>query len=475
MVSAGKRLLVLGLVSVVVFVAGGCATSSTSGAFKSYADSFNKARPSMGSNDMTVIDSIYAKDAARRDGQGMLANWELAAADEAVGRWAESRDHFLLADAIARDLESKAVVSGSDVAKTAGSLLTNDNTIEFKGDAYEKVMAHTLNALNYIALGDLTGARVEVRKADEYQQLELEKHAKALQAAEQKDSQADQQRPATSELTEELGKMDSFTAGVKNSFQNSFTYFLSGLVYEMNGEADDALIDYRKALELTPECDPIRESVQRLSGAEPNVAAPAADQGEVVIIYEEGLVPEKQEVKFPVPLPWGSISYTAFPVYTDFTPTAERLEVSIAGRSVETEPLIDMHVLAVKALKEKWVGITAREIARVVAKETAQRETAKQAQKQGGVGAELVANLFGLIYKAASTRADLRAFYGLPDEVQVARVVMPVGQYDVRLRRVNAQAQALEKDVQLTVVAGNKTIVVVRGLQTTINSFSIGG
>jgi hypothetical protein len=274
-----KRLLAWGLVVVGGLVAQGCATSSTSGTFKSYADSFNRARPSIGLNDMTAIDSIYAKDAAKRNGQGMLANWELGAACQAAGQWAESRDHFLTADAIARGLESRAVVSGSDVAKTAGSLLTNDNTLEFKGDAYEKVMAHTLNALNYIALGDLTGARVEVRKADEYQQLELEKHAKAVQEAEQKNSKADEDKAATSELNAELGKMESFTLGVKTSFQNSFTYFLSALVYEMNGEADDALIDYKKALDLAPTCDPVREAVQRLSGDDPKVAVSPADQG----------------------------------------------------------------------------------------------------------------------------------------------------------------------------------------------------
>ena len=497
----------LPLVVASTFLVSGCSSSSTAGTATSYAASFNKARPGFGQPDMAIVDNIYMSDGAKKSGAGMLANWEMGAAHHTVGQWDKSRDHFLKADAIARDLEGKALISGGDVAKTAGSLLTNDNSLEFKGDTYEKVMAHSLNAMNFLALDDLQGARVEIRKADEYQKAALERHAKAIAKAAEKDdrastgkSKADAEEAKRNEdavrgqkeVSGEYEKMTSFTSSVKNSFQDPFTYFLSGLVYELHGEKDDALIDYRKALELAPNSVPLKTSVLRVltergDQAEvdqmaakfgPNVAAAAgtigSTQGEVVVIYEVGFIPQKQQVKFPLPMPGGSIGFTAFPVYTDYNASPERLELTINSTSFSTEPVVDLHVLAVKALQEKWFGIASRELARVVAKELAQKGAELAAEKAAGSYGKMFAQIGGAIYKAATQNADLRSFYGLPQQVQAARIVVPAGVYRIPMRRVGLAGPPVETTLTVTVRAGKKTIVTIRSLSNSLSSFPLG-
>ncbi len=494
---------VLPLVVAPLFVAVGCSSSSTSGTVKSYADSFNKAKPGFGRQDMAIVDNIYAKDGAQRNGAGMLANWEMGAAHHTTGQWDLSKEHFLKADDIAREIEGRAVISAGDVTKTAGSILTNDNALEFKGDAYEKVMAHSMNAVNFLGLGDLQGARVEIRKADEYQKAELEKHAKAIAKAADKDAQAgtDKEKKAAEdkqkreaavrnqkEIAGEYQKMTVFTSKVKNSFQNPYTYFLSGLVYEMHGENEDALIDYRKALELAPDSSSVQTAVLHVlrehqhspeaeafaSSCKPSVAAAAGEpgegQGEVVVLYEVGFIPQKQQVKFPLPMPNGSVGFTAFPVYTDYTPSPERLDLSVAGTTITTDPVVDLHVLAVKALQEKWFGIAAREVVRIIAKEIIQKQAEDAAEKAGGSYGKLFAQVGGMVYKAVTQNADVRAFYGLPQQVQAARVVLPAGDYKVPVRRVGVAGPAVEETVNVTVRPGKKTLVTVRSLP---NSFAV--
>ena len=485
-----SRVLLLILVPLMMVV--GCSSSSTSGTMTSYSASFNKAKPGFGQPDVAQVKKVYDKDAALKTGAGMLANWELAAAHQTQGHWDKSKDHFLVADAIARDQESKAVVSAGDAAKTAGSILTNDNALEFKGETFEKVLSHSLNAVNFIAIGDLQGARVEIRKADEYQKLALAAHEKALAKAAAKDdaaaSKEEKERAEAArkseeavrgqkEISGEFVKMNTFTANVKYSFQDPFTYFLSGIVYELNGEKDDALIDFKKALELAPNSLPVRTSVLRLQGDGKSSEAagePSPTDGEVVVLYEVGFIPEKQQVKFPLPMPGGSVGFTAFPVYTDYTPSPERLELGINGSALRTEPVVDLHVLAVKALQDRWFGIASRELVRIVAKELAQKAAEVAAEKAGGSYGKLFAQIGGAVYKGLTQNADLRAFYGLPQQVQAARIVLPAGEYKVPLRRVGLTGPPVEESLNVSVRPGKKTIVTVRSLPNSLKAFSFG-
>ena len=471
----------------------GCASSATSGAFQSYAGSFAKAEAAAAQGDLAGVAAVYGPDLPKENGAALLANWEMGGFYQTAGRWEESRARLDWADRVARAVDGRAVVSLSEAAETAGSLLTNDNVIEFRGDGYERVMSRTLNALNYLRAGDLDGARVEIRKADEYQQLELARHESDLAEARKSDAawKAANEAESGPDMSRRLAGMDTYSAGVKSSFVNPFTSFLSGLVYELLGEDDAAYIDYRRALELAPNALAVQSAAFSLAlrtGDSERIAEyrraldPAVTkggrragkgEGEVVVLFQTGLVPKKAEIKFPLPIPGASLAWVAFPCYVDLAPVPDYLEASSGDASEQTEPVADIGVLAVKALKEKWLPITVRQIARIAAKQVVQRQAEIQARKSGGDGAEAVASILGIIYSAVSERADLRAWYSLPARIEAARLVLPAGKQEVRLAWVRGDGSRISTSVAVDVAPGRRALVSVRSFAGAMTAWSL--
>ena len=67
------------------------------------------------------------------------------------------------------DQDDKATISASGLAASGASLLTNDNARPYAGRTYERVFVHQYQALNFLAAGDMQGALVEVRRANQVQ------------------------------------------------------------------------------------------------------------------------------------------------------------------------------------------------------------------------------------------------------------------------------------------------------------------
>jgi len=471
----------------------GCASSATSGAFSSYVPSFERAAGAAAVGDIAGAEAVYAPDLPKENGAALLANWEMGSFFQTAGRWDDSRARLDRADRVARAIDGRAVVSMTEAAETAGALLTNDNVIEFKGDGYERVMSRTLNALNYLRAGDLDGARVEIRKADEYQQLELARHEADLAEARKDDAAwtSANQAESSPEMSRRLAGMDTYAASVKSSFLNPFTSFLSGIVYELLGEDDAAYVDYRRALELSPGALAVQSAAFSLAlrtgdtgrlaeyrrALDPSVTKggrrAGKGEGEVVVLFQTGLVPRKAEIKFPLPIPGASLAWVAFPCYVDLAPVLDSLEVSSGDALERTEPVAEIGALAVKALKEKWLPITVRQVARIAAKQVAQRQAEIQARKSGGNSAEAVASVLGILYSAISERADLRAWYSLPARIEAARLVLPAGKHEVRLSWLRGDGSRVPASVTVDVVAGRRALVSVRSFGGSLTAWSL--
>lgn len=102
------------------------------------------------------------------------------------------------------------------VTNEAAAVVTNDNVRPYRARPFEIVVLHELQILNYLAMGDVDGAMVEVKRA----QL-------ALERLYQKDNE----------------KVND----------NGFLRYLCGLVYDLAGESDDAAISYVQAVKAFDE------------------------------------------------------------------------------------------------------------------------------------------------------------------------------------------------------------------------------
>lgn len=453
---------------------------------KDYAQKFREAIEAAKKGDAAGAIKVFEKDAGKdRDKDKLLCLYEMGAMYQIMGNWEKSAETFEKARSVEDEYDLRARASASGAGHQIGAVLTNDRALMYYGSDYERVMCHTLNAVNYLLKNDIEGAAVEIRKADEYQKKCEERARLAAEKARgkqegsnpqgadqekeptpQDEAQAEQVMQNSPGLSQAFAPMDQFTAGIRNSYQNTFTYYLSGIVYESQGDKEgynDAAIDLKKAYDLAPDAPAIRTAylynIKRFDTDQYKVLSaqmhetasdlPTTEFGTLVVLYEAGLVPEKQEVKVDLPIRGNLLSF-AFPIYSRMETAQYDLSVSAGGQSVATERVLDMRPLAVKALVEQRKGIVTRAIARAIVKAAATKEAGKQL---GWLG-----RLAGEIYTFASNRADIRSWYSLPAEVRAARLYLPPGDTEIGLSNMTDK-------VKVNIQPGAVTLLMVRGIE----------
>lgn len=372
------------------------------------------------------------------------------------------------------DDKAKMTVTGG--AAKAGSAMTNDSVIPYNMDSYEKIMVHHYQALNYIAKGQLEAASIEIRRANFLQSEALEAHTRELAKIEQ-EAQEKQIDMDKVNLDEKFSAMDSAIGAVKNSFQNAYTFYLSGLVFEASGSRNDAYIDFKKALEINPENIYIQADVLRLArrlgmredlkrfqkafGKEAELLAKG--QGSVVVFYEEGYAPEKVERKITLPtFSSAGIVSVAMPIYDFQWNAPSPVSISINGSQAgETQLVLALSALAAKALKEEIPGMVVRQIVRAITKSSMQSAASKQNNFAG-----LAATLINI----ATERADLRAWSTLPSSVQISRHNLDAGEHLLEFGR-----NGIVETLNVNVIPGRTSLVYITntGMRQVTRTYSI--
>ena len=451
-----------------LLVAPALAALAATAAFADHPRDFAKAAtPVILQNSIADAERVFLKEAEASGRNQLLYLYELAGLYHLAGACAKSAALLDQADAVARLNERRAVLTGSGAIDQAGAALTNDTILPWEGAVFDKVMARTLNALNYLARNDLEGARVEVRKAEEYQIRERERTQAKVDAAAARNL-------AAPGFSARYGRMFDFAAQVRNSYENAFTYYLSSQIYRAHGRAglDDALQDIRRAYSLAPDAPAIQAAYLELAaqnaqdpdglaalaelkarfaaGPDWTPADPAAS-GNIVVIYEAGLAPRLSEVAVDLVLPMGGLFSMAFPIYNEFGEVQAPLTIRAPAVARTTTRVLDIRPLAVRSLKERIPALITRGVAGGVAKLATQKEAEHQLGPLGG--------LFAKVVTKAVTNADLRSWLSLPSEVQAAQFALPPGPSDLTLA-----AHGWSERVALNVVPGATTFITVRGV-----------
>jgi hypothetical protein len=427
---------------------------------------FRTALEGLRANNLGVVDKVFLKDASRDGADRLLALYELGAFYHLGGDPKKSIGFFNTADAVAHDYEGQAIVSAGATGRTAGALLVNDSVMKYEGFGYDKVMSRTINAINYLLLGDMEGARVEVRKAEEYQRLERERHQKEMQAGSRQPAGTESATLGNPAVQATYGRMFDYTRNVRNSFENAFTYYLSSQIYLVRGEEglNDAMVEIRKAYELAPQAPGVRSAYLEIARAQGGFAyedakarlrlpagEPAPDPmatGSMVVFFETGLVPQMEEVKINL-FAENRLYSLAFPIYRDFGTAQPLLSIFTPARTFMTSTLLDTRALAVKALQERMPGILTRGLLGAIAK----GEVQQRAEKNFGFFGGLVSK----VATAVVTSADRRSWLSLPAEVQVAKFNLAAGPNQLELR-----GAGLAETLALNVTPGSHTFLLVR-------------
>ena len=435
---------------ILIFFLNGCATSSI---FNPYPSQLAEIKSNVENGDFP--NALKTLDKKRNSKDKTLYMLERGRISQLQGDEDVSLSDFELAINSEVIADEKARISASGTVASGLALFSNDNAIGYQASSYERVMMHHYQAINYLKKKDVEGAGVEVRRAALEQRDAMERHSKAIAQAE-KEARTNNYNPAenSAQINQRFAAMYTAAGDVKNSFQNAYTFYVSGLIYELLGEPNDAYIDYKKALEIYPGNTVVQQDLLRLSrnlgfnedydifskkfNHQGEKAKPG--EGELVILYEDGYVPVKEEIGIPIGAR-RTIHTVSFPIYRDLSRQTGRLSLSNElGVIGYTSMICDFRALAVKDLQEKLPGIVIRQVLRLIAKEGMRKTADNNLGAAGSIAA--------IIFNVVSERADRRSWLTLPRNAQILRVRLPAGVQELNLSSSNGERDTISVNIR---------------------------
>ncbi|WP_232787821.1 COG3014 family protein [Paraglaciecola sp. MB-3u-78] len=425
-----------------------CSSLGFKDLFSDYAEQLKNVRSAQLKGDFKTAAALIVEPKANQNNY-TLNLLEKARLHYLANDWTQSRKDFALVSEVLDEDAAKAKLRLSRGVANVASLVSSDNVIAYQVAPYEQTMLHSYQALNYLFLGQLEGALVEVRRANLVQENALRAHQQDLDTG---DSNVDRQS-----LERAYPSMSATIGDIKNGFQNAYTFYLSGLLYEAALQTNDAYIDYKRALEIYPNNHYLQQDVLRLAtrlGMTDDLAlftakygayqAPKiADSGELLVLLENGAINPKQEVSINLPI-FSGVNQPRFfsfalPVYNGTLAKYPALTINLAGHTYASEQIVRLQSLASKQLQEQMPSLVTRQALRLVAKEKL-RSTMSQ---QGGE----IGNILAALYNVASEQADTRSWLTLPDEVQILRLSLAPGKQTIELN-LGGKTELIEVNIQ---------------------------
>jgi hypothetical protein len=346
-----------------------------------------------------------------------------------------SRKWFEASDNAVGVMQDKAVISLSDSTSSVGALALNDNLIQYEPADYELGFLHLYLALNYIQENKLDDALVEFRRADKVQE-----NAKRIReetfAKEEKDLAA---QGVSTNIGSVLAQYPNATQSLR-AIQNGYLFFLSGLMFEADGNLNDAYIDFKRALALQPENRVVIESVMRTAiklGANQDLQSLTAQYGQfekltanesrVIVVQEQGVVEALQAWQQTLPIMsrrgQGILYSMTLPYYPD-RPLGRFSALSIDGVALEGQLLADVNLMAQQQLHERLNSILLRQVFRIVAKEQLRQQVSKEDPLSG-----LIVNVFNTL----TEQPDTRSWLTLPQQVYGSSHVVTAGEHQLTM------------------------------------------
>lgn len=387
------------------------------------------------------------------------------------------------------------------VTNEAASLLVNDNVRPYRGRPYEIVWLRVFQAFNYLAQGDLDGARVEMRQA----QILIDEDRR--KAGSDKDGYRDDPlyRGVAALVYDALGERDDaaisayFAVKARRDAKENVPAGLASLACRLL-RADDRSDD---------RSDDIRELDLQCPAAAPP-AGPGPDSGTVVVVGEIGRSPALGETKFqgtwirdgmliyqyrdadgktvtnalPAPgLPASeaqkagsgratrsgttlSIAW-AMPSIRKVGFRSRILSVADAAGSGATrgEPWGEPGDELERDMERNRTTVLLRTVTRVVIR-TLATEKAKSELRTDNPILNLLTDLGADFLSSQLEQADVRSWFLLPGTVQFARLTVPAGKRTLQIGAVDGDGSTVRSEVrEVDVRPGGTTFVFFNSLK----------
>lgn len=329
-------------------------------------------------------------------------------------------------------------------AHEIGRYLFSDDTGPYKARPFEKLLVNTMNMVNYLALGNAAGAKVEARRL----------------AVMQKYLSQSEHDPAA----ELLGPGS----------------YLAGFVFERMGDFDEAVRYYDEALKATPYVsleEPLRRLSEYSSYSSPRIKSIfekgkkqplEPDSAELLVVINYGRVPALTAVRLPIGLALsaaayhldpgqqqaarrlagqGLVSWVNYPALEPARRSYGLPSVLVDGHGTSIDTVTHVDELVRGAYEKAKGPVIASAITRLIARGATGAGVGVAAGKASGSGA--VGMLLSLATQATLTAVDTpdtRSWATLPARIAIARLRLPPGKHTVK---VVAQGVVREETVDI--------------------------
>lgn len=308
--------------------------------------------------------------------------------------------------------ESAPKIKLGDVGNTVlASTLTDDRTREYYLEPYELNLALEYAILVQSVNGKKEDALADARLACYVQDNLAETYGADVAKSDAGKADDKQRKSSDKVYAEQSAAMADVMAGTRNSWENPVLWWLTGVLFESDGNLEMAGQSYRKANAVRSGNAVFTDAVAR---ADAGRRSPVSGKARLVVLYEEGLVPMRTSLKVPVPLyTMMSIDIPKYESTTAYFPA--RVSVSGAKGVSPAAPALDVRSLAYRDLDEHLPGVIARNISRAAVQAGAQTAV----NYGGGNSYAQLAVFAANTVVTAVRRADTRSWITLPDGQQV--------------------------------------------------------
>lgn len=300
--------------------------------------------------------------------------------------------------------EKDAVIKLGDAVGTAmAATVTDDWSMEYYLSPYEINLALEYGILAQLFNGKREDALVDARLAcyvqdrlgDEYG-ADLKKKGEGSENREEIDRIVGEQNQALNEMI----------AATRNSWENPVLWWLTGVLFEADGDWEAAGQSYRRA-GTTGSGNPFFEADMRRAGAA--LRTPAPGRAKLVVVYEDGFVPRRAALKIPLRI-YATMSID-IPTYLNIGAYAPHTITFCGSRGPQSAALgLNVRSLAGRTLSESMPGIITRNVTRAAVNVGIQAAGRSSNNDYVKLGAEVV-NLVMI----ATRQADTRSWVTLPD------------------------------------------------------------
>lgn len=443
-------------VAVLLVVASGCSTYTQQ----------NKFARSWERGDLISAEKEATAKADQEANGKDAVIWRLEQASilRTLGKYEESNKAF---DEAQEKIDNYAEEAKVKVGSEIGAMVSNQANIPYRGRAYDGIMLNTYKSLNYLALGELDKARVEIIRAYQRQQDAVEENKRRIERAQEDlESQKEKERIKKAEsdpkvqgsLTQSYSGLD--TMQVYSDYVNPFTVYLDGLLYMTQATGSSDWERARKSFERVAAFAGNNRFVKEdLQFAETGMSG-APRPPTTYVVFETGRAPIRDQIRIDIPIIISRLSYVgaAFPTFQPQGGQLTGLRVIANGTNETTEPLASMDAVIGKDFKNELPTIITKTIAATVIKAAASYAANEAANKQGGELAGLISQIGTAVFQIAVNIADLRTWTTLPKEFQICRIPTPAD------RKLDLEASGAAQKVSVTLEEGVINLVFVKSI-----------